>query len=80
MATQLPVFWPGEFHGVYSLEGCKELDITEQLSGGLVVKSPSANAGDSGDTGLVPGSGRSPGEGNVNPLQYCLKTFMDRGA
>ena len=39
MATQLPVFWPGEFHGVYSLEGCKELDTTEQLSGGLVVES-----------------------------------------
>ena len=34
-----------------------------------------------GDSGLIPGSGRSPGEGNGNPLQYsCLKTFMDRGA
>ena len=27
-----PVFWPGEFHGLYSPRGCKELDITEQLS------------------------------------------------
>ena len=57
------------------------MDTTEQLSGGSVVKNPSANAGDSGDTGLIPGSGRSPGEGNGNPFHYsCLKNSMDRGA
>ena len=34
-----------------------------------------------GDLGLIPGSGRSPGEGNGNPLQYsCLGNPMDRGA
>ena len=34
-----------------------------------------------GDPGSVPGLGRSPGEGNGNPLQYsCLENFMDRGA
>ena len=34
-----------------------------------------------GDPGSIPGSGRSPGEGNGNPLQYsCLKNPMDRGA
>ena len=34
-----------------------------------------------GDTGLFPGFGRSPGEGNQNPLQYsCLGNHMDRGA
>ena len=34
-----------------------------------------------GDLGSIPGSGRSPGEGNGNPLQYCcLEEFMDRGA
>ena len=34
-----------------------------------------------GDSGLIPGPGRSPGEGNGNPLQYsCLKNLMDRGA
>ena len=34
-----------------------------------------------GDLGLIPGSGRSPGEGHGNPLQYsCLENFMDRGA
>ena len=39
------------------------------------------SAYDGGDTGLVPESGRSPGEGNGNPLQYsCLGNPMDRGA
>ena len=46
--------------------------------GGLMVKNLPANAGDSGS---IPGSGRSPGEGNGNPLQYtCLGNPMDRGA
>ena len=36
---------------------------------------------DAGDTGSIPGSGRSPGEGKGNPLQYsCLGNPMDRGA
>ena len=35
-----------------------------------MVKNPPANAGDAGDAGLTSGSGRSPGEGNGNPLQY----------
>ena len=44
-------------------------------------KNPSANAGDARDVGLIPGSGRSPGGGHGNPLQYsCLKISMDRGA
>ena len=39
------------------------------------------SAYNSGDPGLIPGSGRSPGEGNGNPLQYpCLENSMDRGA
>ena len=47
----------------------------------LVVKNLPANAGDIRDTGLIPGSGRSPGEGNGNILQYsCLENPMDRGA
>ena len=46
--------------------------------GGAVVKNLPANAGDAGS---VPGSGRLPGGGNGNPLQYsCLKNPMDRGA
>ena len=45
-----------------------------------VVKNPSANAGDARDVGLIPGLGRSPGEGNGNPLQYSyLEVSMDRG-
>ena len=45
----------------------------------LVVKNPSANAGEARDTVSIPGSGRSPGEGNGNPLQYsCLENSMDR--
>ena len=47
----------------------------------LVVKNPPANAGDTRDMGLIPGSGRSPRVGNGNPLQYsCLENPMDRGA
>ena len=50
----------------------------------LVVKNPTANAGDVRDTGSVPGLGRSPGVGNDNPLQYSpsivLGNPMDRGA
>ena len=49
--------------------------------GGTVAKNPSANAGDARDTGLIPGLERSPGAGNVYPLQYsCLKNSMDREA
>ena len=47
----------------------------------LVVKNPPANAGDIRDTGLIPVSGRSPGGGHGNPLQYsCLENPMNRGA
>ena len=46
-----------------------------------MVENPADNAGDSGDTSLIPGSGRSPGGENGNPLQYsCLEDPMDRGA
>ena len=46
--------------------------------GGTVVKNLPANAG---DADLIPGSGRSPGEGHGNPLQSsCLGNPMDRGA
>ena len=46
-----------------------------------MVKNSPANAGDVGDAGSIPGLGRSPGEGNGNPLQYfCLRNPLDRGA
>ena len=48
------------------------------IPGGSDSKEPAFNAG---DLDLIPGSGRSPGEGNGNPLQYsCLGNPMDRGA
>ena len=44
-------------------------------------KELACNLGDSGDEGLIPGSGRSPGGGNGNPLQYsCLGNPMNREA
>ena len=46
--------------------------------GGTVVKNLTANAGDARDSGLIPGSERSPGGGNDNPLQYfCLENSID---
>ena len=46
--------------------------------GGSEVKASASNAG---DLGSIYGSGKSPGEGNGNPLQYsCLENLMDRGA
>ena len=50
----------------------------EDFPGGSEVKASVCNVG---ELGSIPGSGRSPGEGNGNPLQYsCLENPMDRGA
>ena len=58
---------------------CLLLGTTSQVA--LVIKNPSANAGDARGMGLIPGSGRSPGGGNGNPLQdSCLENPMDREA
>ena len=47
----------------------------------LVVKNPPANARDERDTCSIPGSGRLPGGGNGNPLQFsCLENSMGKGA
>ena len=48
----------------------KEVLKNWDFPGGAVVKNPPANVGDAGDSGLIPGSGRSPGAGNGNPFQY----------
>jgi len=54
------------------------IHTVEGSPGDSLVKNLAANAG---DMGSIPGSGRSPGEGNGNPLQYsCLENTMDRGA
>ena len=50
------------------------------MLGSLVAQLVKESACKAGDPGLIPGSGRSPGEGNDNPLQYtCLENSMDRG-
>ena len=59
------------------------LQIYISLGASLVVQSKETvcSAGDTGDMGSIPGSERSPGGGNGNPLQYsCLKNPMDKGA
>ena len=56
----------------------KHLSSLGRFPGGSDGKESACNAG---DLGLIPGSGRSPGEGNGNPLQYsCLENPMDREA
>ena len=55
------------------------ISLSSQMA--LGVKNPPAIGGDLRDVDSIPGSGRSPGEGNGNPLQYsCLENPMDRGA
>ena len=57
------------------------LDTKMGFPGLTVVKNPPTNAEDARDMGSIPGSGRSPGEGNGNLFQYsCLDNFMVRGA
>ena len=54
----------------------KKASLVAQL-----VKNLPGSAGDVRDMDLIPGSGRPPGEGNGNPLQYsCLENSLDRGA
>ena len=73
------------FHGSISLKSSSmQLKIYLlriyfiDFPGGSDCKESACNAR---DPGLIPGSGRSPGEGNGNPLQYsCLEKAMDRGA
>ena len=60
--------------GVFILE----LRVAQFFPGGSDGKAPACNVG---DPGSIPGSGRSPGEGSGNPLQYsCLENPMDGGA
>ena len=56
-------------------------NVVFRFPGGSDGKVSVCNAGDTGGVGSIPGSGRSPGEGNGNPLQYsCLENPMDSGA
>ena len=59
----------------------RDLIIVKGFPSGSVIKNPPTNAGDLRDEGLISGSGRSPGGGNGNPLQYsCLENPMGRRA
>ena len=56
------------------------MEIKTGFPGGAVVKNLAVKAGGVRNVGLIPGSGRSPGGGHGNPLQYlCLENPMDRG-
>ena len=72
----------GEMHFSQSLgriDHTTEKNWASQVA--LVGKNPPANVGDVGDSGSIPGLGRSPGGGHVNPLQCsCLENPMDRGS
>ena len=57
------------------------LSISQGFPGALVVKNLPAQAGDARDAGSIPGSGKAPGGGHGNPLQYSRPgKFLDRGA
>ena len=55
------------------------LNIERNFPGGSMVKNLPANAGDTGDAGLIPGSGRSPGGGHGKPLQYSYLENLTGG-
>ena len=73
--------WKDVYNLLENKSGFTELkihNVSKGFPGGSEVKASATNAG---DPGSIPGSGRSPGEGNGNPLQYsCLENSMDRGA
>ena len=70
--------WQVDSYPLYHQGSAQCISLTRVA---LVVKNPSANAGDLRDTSSIPSWGRSPGEGNGNPLQYpCLENPMDGGA
>ena len=73
-------FGAGFFHSV-TLWEFTQVAVCIGLPGGVVVKNTSANAGNARDSGSIPGLGRSPGEGNGNPLRSsCLGNPTGRGA
>ena len=66
---------------IYYVMSYASVNFKLGFPGSSVVKNPTANAGDAGDVGSIPGLGRSPGEGNGKPLQHSwLGNPMDREA
>ena len=77
----LAIFWNSAFRLVYF--SFSPLPFTSLLFSAICEASLDSTASvyNAGDLGSISGSGRSPGEGNGNPLQYyCLENPMDRGA
>ena len=67
-----------QFYNLQLSIGLEHMPIYIPFPGGSEGKASACNVG---DLGSIPGSGRSSGEGNGNPLQYsCLENFMDEGA
>ena len=61
--------------------GCQEEELINPFQGFPSGSEGKASVCNAGDPGLIPGLGRSPGEGNGSPLQYsCLENPMDSGA
>ena len=76
-ARQVDEVWPQDVDWVQVWSILSHLPGNKGLPGGSGGKVSTCNAG---DLGSIPGSGRSPGDGNGNPLQYsCLENPMDRG-
>ena len=68
----------GALHFLHYLHHSLTPGKSQDFPGGSEIKASACNAG---DLGSIPGSGRSPAEGNGNPLQYsCLENPIDRGA
>ena len=75
LSQQISQAWLGHF----KVQGGEV--VQQAFPGGAAVKNPLTNAGDTGDAGPIPWSGRSSGEGDSYPLQYsCLENSMDREA
>ena len=78
--------WQATDHRAAESDTTRDLAHTRRFSLSSVLESPGGSAGkepacSAGDLGLIPGLGRSPGEGNGDPLQYsCLQNLTDRGA
>ena len=68
------------YTNIKSRSSAPDINIISYTNGGTSGKESPASAGDAGDMGSIPGSGRSPGRGNDIPLQYsCLENPIDRG-
>ena len=73
-------FSPGKIDSLHNFRIYSTVLLVMGFPGGSVVKNSPADAGDAGDVRSMLGSGRSPVEGNGNPLLYsCLANCMDRG-